>query len=39
MWKADVDPKIVEKAIVNLNGMVFEAQKRYRSFLEFFFFG
>jgi hypothetical protein len=28
MWKADVDPKVVEKAIVNLNGMVFEAQKR-----------
>jgi len=28
MWKADVDTKVVEKAIVNLNGMVFEAQKR-----------
>jgi hypothetical protein len=28
MWKSSVDKKIVEKAIVNLNGMVFEAQKR-----------
>ena len=28
MWKADVDIKIVEKAIVNLNGMVFQAQIR-----------
>jgi hypothetical protein len=28
MWKSDVDMKMVEKAIVNLNGMVYEAQKR-----------
>merc|ERR1719253_369223 len=28
MWKADVDMAIVEKAIVNLNGMVFAAQIR-----------
>merc|ERR1719253_171975 len=28
MWKADVDTKVVEKAIVNLNGMVFAAQIR-----------
>jgi hypothetical protein len=28
MWKADVDTKIVQKAIVNLNGMVFQAQIR-----------
>jgi len=28
MWKSNVDTKVVEKAIVNLNGMVFEAQKR-----------
>ena len=28
MWKADVDVKIVEKAIVNLNAMVFAAQIR-----------
>jgi hypothetical protein len=28
MWKADVDIAIVEKAIVNLNGMVFNSQIR-----------
>merc|ERR1719253_1835051 len=28
MWKADVDTKVVEKAIVNLNNMVFAAQIR-----------
>ena len=28
MWKADVDTKVVEKAIVNLNAMVFAAQIR-----------
>jgi len=28
MWKADADTKVVEKAIVNLNGMVFAAQIR-----------
>jgi len=28
MWKANVDTKIVEKAIVNLNSMVFQAQIR-----------
>ena len=28
MWKADTDPAIIEKAIVNLNGMVFQSQIR-----------
>jgi len=28
MWRADVDPKIIEKAIDNLNGMVFASQIR-----------
>ena len=28
MWRADTDPAIIEKAIVNLNGMVFQSQIR-----------
>ena len=36
MWKADVDTKVVEKAIVNLNGMVFASQIRLDAKVTFY---